>query len=186
MPVPGKSAGDLINIYSSEDGNSFTYLTTVPVILIGGNPYVSFESNHMSVLVTASNNGTNISADKAANSTSGATYTALSNIVIAEQVNSDFAASQTNVTVILTAPTNRRFRAGSGTITYTAARDITATSIAVTASTITATFTTDSAANRRDTLTISNIRVQAITGNIVPASGNILRTAANPGTASIV
>ena len=91
MPVPGKSAGDLIDVYSSENGTTFSYLTTVPVIMIGGNPYVSFLTDHMSVLVTAANGGTNVSADKAVNSSSGSAYTALTNIVIAEQVNSDFA-----------------------------------------------------------------------------------------------
>ncbi len=70
MPVPGKSAGDLIDVFLSEDGSSFSYHTTVRVMLIGGNPYVTFEATHMSVAVTAANNGTNISADKAANSTS--------------------------------------------------------------------------------------------------------------------
>ena len=186
MPVPGKSAGNLIDVYSSENGTSFSYLTTVPVIMIGGNPYVSFLTDHMSVLVTAANNGTNLSADKAVNSTSGAAYTSLSNIVIAEQNNNDMAANQNGVTLILTAPINWRFRAGSGTVSYTAGRDITAASIAVTASTITVTFTTDNNANRADTITISNIRAQAFTGNILPSAGNILRTSGNPGTASIV
>lgn len=185
IPVPGRSVGELIDIYSSEDGTTFTYMTTVRVILLGSDPYVSFETNHMSIVVTAPNNGINLSADKAANSTSGSAYTALSNIVVAEQVNGDITASQTNTTLILTAPTNRAFRAGSGTIAYTANRDITAASIAVTATTITVTLTTDANANKKDTLTISNIRVQASTGNILPSSGNILRTSGNPGTATI-
>jgi hypothetical protein len=68
----------------SEDGTNFSYYTTVPVILIGGQPYVTFEAIHMTIAVTSANNGTNLSADKAANSTSGSAYTALSNIVIRE------------------------------------------------------------------------------------------------------
>lgn len=31
MPVPGKSAGDLIDIYYSEDGTTFGYMDTVSV-----------------------------------------------------------------------------------------------------------------------------------------------------------
>jgi hypothetical protein len=88
--------------------------------------------------------------------------------------------------LILTAPTNRKFRTGSGSVAYIAGRDITAATIAVSLSTITVTFTTDTSANRRDTLTISNVQVQAISGNILPSTGNILRTVANPGTATIV
>ena len=186
MPVPGRSEGDLVDVFMSEDGVSFSYHTTVRTILIGGNPYVSFEATHMSVVVTAANNGTNISADKAANSTSGSAYTLLSNIVIAEWVNTDLGVSQTNVTLILTAPTNRRFRAGSGTITYTAKRDVTAATIAVTSTTATITYSTNGTPNRLDTLTISGLWIQAITGNILPSTGNILRTCANSGTAPIV
>lgn len=70
MPVPGRSEGDLVDVFMSEDGTNFSYYTTVHTILIGGNPYVVFEATHMSVVVTAVNNGLNISADKAANSTS--------------------------------------------------------------------------------------------------------------------
>lgn len=33
MPVPGKSEGDLIDIYSSENGSSFEYLTTTHVYM---------------------------------------------------------------------------------------------------------------------------------------------------------
>jgi len=186
MPVPGKSAWDLIDIYTSEDWISFTYLTTVQAQDIWWNIYAVFESNHFSVVVTAGNNWTNISADKAANSTSWSAYTTLWNIVIAEWANTDFTANQTNVTVILTAPTNRKFNAWIWNIAYTVGRDITAASINVTNFTITVTFTTDANANRRDTITISNIQVQAITGNILPSAGNILRTSSNPGTANIV
>ena len=84
MPVPGRSEGELIDVYISEDGNSFDYHISTNVKLIGGEPYVIFTSTHFSVVVTAANNGTNLSADKAANSISGSAYTALSNIIITE------------------------------------------------------------------------------------------------------
>jgi hypothetical protein len=56
MPVPGKSEGDLVDVFLSEDGSSFSYHTTVRTIVIGGEPYVVFEATHMSVAVTAANN----------------------------------------------------------------------------------------------------------------------------------
>lgn len=71
MPVPGRSEGDLIDVFMSEDGNDFVYHTTVRTLLINGEPYVVFVADHMSVVVTSANNGTNISADKAGNSVYG-------------------------------------------------------------------------------------------------------------------
>ncbi|HRY60530.1 MAG TPA: LysM domain-containing protein [Patescibacteria group bacterium] len=135
--------------------------------------------------VTPSSGGTNISADKAANATTPA-WTTLGNIVITEGANGDFAASQTNTTLILTAPNNWSFNPGVGTVTYTAARDITSSSIAVTATTITITFSTDGTANKSDVMTISGLQVRAIDGSVIPSSGNIYRTSANPGTGAIV
>lgn len=66
-----------------------------------------------SVSVTAATSGTNISADKAANATSPA-YTTLGNIVITEGADTDFAASQSNTTLILTAPHVQHTRPLSG------------------------------------------------------------------------
>lgn len=71
MPVPGKQEGELIDIHSSEDGVNFTYLTTVLVKNINGQPYVTFMADHFTVVVTVANGGTNVSADKAANSAYG-------------------------------------------------------------------------------------------------------------------
>jgi hypothetical protein len=71
-------------------------------------------------------------------------------------------------------------------ITYTASRDITAASIVVTDTTATITYSTNGTPNRIDRLTMSNLWIQAISGNILPSSGNILRTCANPGTATLV
>lgn len=72
MPVPGRQVGELIDIYFSDDnGSSFTFGMSTPVIEIDGQPYVSFMADHFTVVVTAANGGTNISADKAANSDLG-------------------------------------------------------------------------------------------------------------------
>src|SRR5882724_1241250 len=89
--------------------------------------------------VTEPTGGQNISADKAVDSTSGATNTLLGSIVITEGAITDFApgASQT---LILTAPDGWRFTAGVGSVGFTGSRDITAASIGVTTSNVTVTL----------------------------------------------
>lgn len=110
MPVPGKEIGEQIDIYSSEDSVNFVYLTTVTVQEIDGESYVVFLTNHFSVFVTAMTNGTNISADKAGNASSSG-WTTLNDLTIAEGSVSDFAVG-TSRTLIITAPSNWRFKAG--------------------------------------------------------------------------
>lgn len=139
---------------------------------------------YAAVTVTAATGGTNISADRASNGT-GSLWTTLGNIVINEWANGDMPANQTNVTLILTAPTGWILRANSGTFTFTAGRDITAISGIVTSSTITVTFTNDNNANRRDRITIWSIQAKAISWEALSVTGNILRLASNPGTATI-
>jgi len=160
------------------------FLIGVIIFLLSVGVYMSLKTE-AAANVTPSSGGTNISADKAANATTPA-WTTLGNIVITEGANGDFAASQTNTTLILTAPNNWSFNPGVGTVTYTAARDITSSSIAVTATTITITFSTDGTANKSDVMTISGLQVRAIDGSVIPSSGNIYRTSANPGTGAIV
>src|SRR5436190_23856568 len=70
------------------------------------------------VVVTSPTGGNNMPADKALNSTNGAAFTALGNIVITEGVNTDFA-NGTSKTLILTMPDGYRFNAGAGTVTFT-------------------------------------------------------------------
>src|SRR5688572_763393 len=67
------------------------------------------------VTVTSPTGGNNMSADKALNSTNGAAFTALGNIVIAEGVNTDFANGN-NVTLVLTIADGYRFNPGVGTV----------------------------------------------------------------------
>ena len=137
-----------------------------------------------SVLVTPASGGTNLSADKAANAASPQ-YTTLGNIVIAEGggTKGDFATG-TNKTLILTAPSGWTFNPGAGSVSFNSNKDITAASIAVTSTTITVTLSVSGTANA-DTLTISGIQVRATDGSALPSSGDILRTSANPGTATI-
>src|SRR5207249_10398530 len=119
------------------------------------------------------------SADKAQNGAAPA-FTKLGNIVIQEVNTSDIAGG----TLILTVPSGWRFGAGTGSVSFVAGRNITAASMSVAANIITVTLTVGGSP-ALDTLTISNIQVQAIEGGNLPAAGNILRTTANPGTASI-
>src|SRR6266853_2669130 len=136
------------------------------------------------VTVTEPTGGNGISADKALNSTNGAAFTALGNIVIAEGVKTDFAngASQT---LILTLPYEWRLNAGVGTVSFTTGRNISAASILVGTNSATVTYTVSGTA-ALDTLTIGSLQVQALDGTLDPFADNrIMRTFDNPGTAVI-
>src|SRR5215212_6835209 len=137
--------------------------------------------------VTPAAGGTNISADKAANATSPA-FTTLGDIVIAENVNNDFPV-QANRTLILTAPTGWQFNPGVGTTAATktgaGGNELNDNSITVTATTITVNISV-TGITQLNTLSIKGIEVRATDGANVPGSGNILRTVANPGNATIV
>src|SRR5882724_3994672 len=136
------------------------------------------------VTVTAATGGSSISADLATNGAASA-FTTLGNIVIAESgsAKGDIAAGS-NQTLILTAPSGWRFNPGAGSVSFMAGKDITAASISVTLSNVTATISVGGTASA-DTLTISGIQMQATEGGAIPFSGTILRTSANPGTATI-
>ena len=144
--------------------------------------FFSSHSAEAAVTVTAATGGTNISADKAANAVSPA-WTTLGNIVIAEGLSADFAKA-TGQTLILTIPSNWSFNAGVGSVTYASGSNITAASISITSTTATISFDTGGT-NKLDTLTISGLQVRSNNGALLPNSGNILRTSANPGTAVI-
>src|SRR5882724_869233 len=134
------------------------------------------------VSVTAASGGSNISADTAQNGTSPA-FTTLGNIVIAENATGDFSIG-TNVTLILTAPSGWRFKAGTGSVKFARNRDMTSARISVSASNITVTLTV-AGTSETNSVTISGIKAQATDGAALPSAGNILRTSANPGTAAI-
>ncbi len=108
-------------------------------------------------------------------------YNNLGNIIIDEGTNGDFAVAA-GATLILTIPANFQFNPGVGTLTQNGgAVNLSALAIVVTSTTITITYTSGGT-NRDDILTISGIQVRAITS---ASSGNILRTAGNPGTGTI-
>src|SRR5438552_11580403 len=120
--------------------------------------------------VTVATGGTNVSADNAQNAVAPA-FATLSAIVIQEGATDDFAAGN-DQTLILTAPTGWNFNPGTGTVSFQTGADVSAASISVSASNIVITFSVDGT-TAADTLTISNIQVQASDGGNVAASGNI-------------
>src|ERR1051325_6065212 len=144
---------------------------------------IAFNSSQLlaSVTITSPTGGNNMSADKALNSTNGAAFTALGNIVITEGATADFA-NGTGQTLILTVPGGYQFNPGVGTVTFTTGRNISAATISVTASTATVTFTVSGTA-ALDVLTIVGLQVQALDGANVPGGGYIRRSFENAGTA---
>ncbi|HXJ65850.1 MAG TPA: Ig-like domain-containing protein, partial [Actinomycetota bacterium] len=137
---------------------------------------------------TPASGGTNVSADLAQNGVAPA-YTTLGAIVLTEANNNDF---KTSGTLVLTAPSGWQFNPAAA-VTATPGKvgggstpnDISASVGAITASSITINITVTAAA-RLDNLTLGGIQVQAVEGGTLPVSGNMLRTSANPGTATIV
>ncbi len=126
----------------------------------------------------------NVTVTPAANGTclqvSPGAFSNIGTITVAESAMTDFASPQTNVTLILTAPVNFEFNPGVGTVSYTAGRNITFASVAVTSTTVTVTLSV-SGTNRLDNLYISNLQMRGLT---TMASGQLLRTLAG-GTAVI-
>jgi NPCBM-associated, NEW3 domain of alpha-galactosidase len=128
--------------------------------------------------VTAASGGTNLSANLAANGSAPA-YTALGNLSIDEGNGgnrADITPSQTNATVVLSAPAGWQFQAGQGSASETGS-SVTIGGIAVTASTITVTFSTNAATNSQDQIIVSGIRARAQNAIITSSpAGNITRT----------
>jgi len=124
-----------------------------------------------------------ITADRAANSISP-TWTLVGNITINETQNNygnqSFRPNQTDVTLILTAPDNREFNPGVGSVAFVAGRDTSNVSMVVTASTIEITFTTDSTPTTRDQFTISSVQVRALDGSTTSGPGYLKRLPSNP------
>src|ERR1051326_3637009 len=136
------------------------------------------------VIITEPTGGNDVSADKCANSTNGAAFTALGNIVLTEAATTDFAVGN-NKTFILTLPSGWQFKPGSGAVSFTTSRDITAASLAIGTDTVTVTFSV-SGGTKFDTLTISGLQVQALDGSLDwMNTGYILNLSSNPGTETI-
>ena len=135
------------------------------------------------VTITSPVGGNNLPADKALNSTNGAAFSALGNIVITEGAATDFAAGN-NQTLILTIPSGWQFNPGVGTVNFTGSRNITAATISVTASDLTVTFSVNGT-DKLDTMTIGGVQVQALDGANLATADYIRNLFDNPGTAVI-
>lgn len=126
---------------------------------------ILFYTANAAVTVTPAPSGTCLNVSPGA-------YKAIGDIVIQEGNNGDFSAGAAQ-TLILTAPTNFQFQAGTGSVSYQGGRNFTSAAITVTASTITITYNIGGT-NRSDRLTISGIVARATASS---SSGNILRVA---------
>jgi hypothetical protein len=110
-------------------------------------------------------------------------YTILDNITIIENIKSDLA-TQTNRTLILTAPSGFEFNPGVGSVVWgfpTPSGNITGATVNVTSSTITVTFSVFGV-NKWDSLAILGIEVRATSFGV---TGDILRIGGSGGNASI-
>ncbi len=144
---------------------------------------ISSGVTYSQVSVTAATGGTNLERGTCVNG-HGPAYTTLGDIVILETLVADVKQSQSNATLILTAPSNWWFNPSVGSVSTTLGDDITAISMAVDTFAITVTLTTangNQGMNSIDEITISGIQVQSIDGNNSPAEGNIIRSSANAG-----
>src|SRR5512143_155158 len=99
--------------------------TTLHLSLVLG--LIAFNSPQLraNVVITSPTGGNNVSADKALNSTNGAAFTALGNIVLTEGVESDLVAGD-GQTLVLTVAAGWQFKPGVGTVSFTGSRNITA------------------------------------------------------------
>src|SRR6266446_6295827 len=158
--------------------------TIRPLALVLG--FVALHSTQLlaDVIITEPLGGNDVSADKCLNSTNGAGFTALGNIVLAEAATTDFGAGN-NKTFILTLPYGWQFKSGVGSVSFSGSRDITAASISVGSSTLTVTLSV-SGTSKFDTLTISGLQVLALDGSLDwMNTGYILNLSLNAGTAVI-
>ncbi len=185
--VQADANGNFVNQqYAPEDqDNGLTYILAATGGTSGWTAQTALTD---AVNVTAATGGTNISADLAVNGATPSATTPLGNIVITEVANGDFPTA-TGKTLILTAPSGWQFNAGVGSATFNKVSGsggpeglINSTTVTATTITVNYDITNTSQINN---ITISGIQVQATEGGSIPASGNILRTSGNPGTATI-
>ncbi len=132
------------------------------------------------VSVTAATGGTNLT---------NASWTTLGNIVITEGVSTDYAASQTNTTLILTCPSNYEFKSATGSCTISGP-DLTGASISTwNTNDITVTISTNGTPNAlTDILTITGLQIRATAAAMNTCSsnaGSITRSSGNAGNATI-
>ena len=90
----------------------------------------------------------------------------VTDIVVTEGAANDFAASQTNLTYVLGAPTGFEFKPGVGSVSKANGRDVSSVSINVTSGQITVTITTDGTPTKTDVVTISGVEMMITTATV--------------------
>ncbi|WP_207428581.1 T9SS type A sorting domain-containing protein [Pedobacter sp. SYSU D00535] len=131
------------------------------------------------VTVSTASGGLNISADKSVGS-SGEAFSPLGTLSISSNLSTDFAANQSNATLVISAPTGWLFKENAGTVTFRGP-SITQASISVAATTITITYSTNGIQSAETGISIAGIEVKCSSKRVLSAA-NITRTS---GTASI-
>lgn len=186
--VVGSNKADLVANWPGADTD--TYTTYGGVADLWGTTFTEaeIEAASFGVIIKATNPGTNNRSARIDHVQITITYTlppanvitlgavtlvqndcnwkTLSDIVITEGAVTNFAASQTNQTYVLTFNNiaNFDFNAGVGSVSVSAG-DITASSISVTNNVVTLTLSTDALANQTDVITISGLQVKT-TNNV--------------------
>jgi rhamnogalacturonyl hydrolase YesR len=163
-----------------------TFLTRL--ILVAGLFLATAGSGFATVTLTGASGGGSVSADTASNAPAPA-WTSLGAITITEGASTDFT-NGTGVTLVLKTPAGFQFNtAVIPSVTFTAGKNITSASIAMTdASTMTVTLTVSGTAVAADSLTIgstTNLQVRP-TATVPLATGNhIYRPSTGGGNAGI-
>lgn len=133
------------------------------------------------VSITTATNGTGICFRSAADG-SNPSWMALGSIKITEAANTDFPLAKTNQTITLSPPAGWEFNTGvTPNISYTAAKDFTAVSVAFSGSNLVITWTTKSAAggsNGLDEIIIgATTALQVRATNTTSLNGSIISSA---------
>jgi hypothetical protein len=165
--------------FSSSTGDMNKFLVLLAVLL----GLSSARTSLADVIITEPVGGNDVPADRCGNSTNGAAFTALGDIVISEGLGSDFHSGN-GLTFRLTLPDGWQFNPTGATVSVLNSRDISSASIAVTVSNLTVTFSV-SGTTKLDQLTIHGLQVQALDGTSDPNAGYILNLSSDPGTAVI-
>jgi rhamnogalacturonyl hydrolase YesR len=162
--------------------------TTTQLTLVAGLFLATAGSVFATVTLTGASGGGNISADTASNAPSSA-WTTLGAITITEGASTDFT-NGTAVTLILRTPAGFQFNtAVTPNVTFTASKNITSASVAMTdSSNITVMLTVSGTAVATDSLTIGSttgIQVRPTASLPLVTGNHIYRPSTGGGTAGI-
>ena len=126
------------------------------------------------VVITRPTGGQNISTDKAFGGTA-AGYTALGDIIIADQAAGDFSVGTNRKIYLVPSATHWQIEPGVGSVSF-GGTNITAASILVETNKVTITYTVVGTSANDNSMTISGIRVQSNTTLREPTAASLRRT----------